>query len=148
MGADRLVASPVPTGCGRIQIAHGEFSVPAPATAELLCGIPLAESAVKAELTTPTGAAILATLAESFGPMPAMRIQRIGCGAGQKDLDHQANILRLLVGEAVKAGKDADRDQVWVLETNLDDTSGEVIGYCIARLWMREPWMSIPRRSR
>lgn len=135
LGADRLVASPVPTGCGRIQIAHGEFSVPAPATAELLCGIPLAESAVKAELTTPTGAAILATLVESFGPVPAMTIQRIGCGAGQKDLDHQANILRLLVGEAAGADQDADRDQVWVLQTNLDDISGEVIGYCIARLW-------------
>lgn len=135
LGADRLAASPVPTGCGRIHIAHGEFSVPAPATAELLCGIPLAESAVKAELTTPTGAAILATLVESFGPMPAMRIQRIGCGAGQKDLEHQANILRLLVGESVEAAGDGQRDQVWVLETNLDNLSGEVIGYCISRLW-------------
>lgn len=133
LGAERLVASPVPTGTGRIKIAHGEFNVPAPATAELLRGIPLAESAVRCELTTPTGAAILATLAGAFGPLPAMKIDRIGYGAGQKELEEQANVLRLLVGES--ATTDAERDQVWVLETNLDDISGEVIGYCLSQLW-------------
>lgn len=134
LGAERLVASPVPTGCGRINIAHGEFSVPAPATAELLRGIPLVESAVRAELTTPTGAAILAVLAESFGPLPSMTIDRIGCGAGYADLEEQANLLRIIVGEAA-AGLPLPCDQVCVLETNLDDLSGELIGYCISRLW-------------
>jgi pyridinium-3,5-bisthiocarboxylic acid mononucleotide nickel chelatase len=134
LGIDRIVASPVPTGMGRIRIAHGEMSVPAPATAELLRGIPLAESNIEAELTTPTGAAILATLADSFGPLPAMKIQRIGYGAGQKDLAERPNILRILAGEAVESPAEQS-DHVCVLETNLDDTSGELIGYCTTRLW-------------
>ena len=132
LGIERAVASAVPTGTGRIRIAHGEFSVPAPATAELLRGIPLAETAIPHELTTPTGAAILATLVESFGPPPAMTIGRIGCGAGRRDLEQQPNVLRLLLGQAAAA--DA-QPQVCVLETNLDDASGELIGYCLGRLW-------------
>lgn len=135
LGVDRIVASAVPTGTGRIRIAHGECGVPAPATAELLRGIPLAESSVEGELTTPTGAAILATLADSFGPLPAMRIERIGYGAGQKDFSAQSNILRLLVGEVAAAAASDDADQVCVIETNLDDTVGELVGYCISRLW-------------
>jgi uncharacterized protein (TIGR00299 family) protein len=133
LGAARLVVSPIPTGAGRITIAHGECNVPAPATAELLRGIPLAACDAQAELTTPTGAAIVAALADGFGPLPAMTIQTIGYGAGQRDLPQQANILRLLVGEATDAPQSADT--VWVLETNLDDASGELIGHCIARLW-------------
>lgn len=131
LGVERIVVSPVPTGTGKITIAHGIMSVPAPATAELLKGIPLAESSIPHELTTPTGAAIVATLADSFGPVPAMKIERIGCGAGQRDLDEQPNLLRLLVGETVDGG---DRDTVWVLETNLDDISGELVGYTTTRL--------------
>jgi uncharacterized protein (TIGR00299 family) protein len=121
----------VPTGTGFVQIAHGRCSVPAPAVGELLRGVPLAPSEVPFELTTPTGAAILAALVESYGPLPAMRIERIGYGAGQRDLEAQANLLRLLVGEAegAQAG-----EQIWVLETNLDDTSGELVGYACARL--------------
>ena len=133
LAAERLVASPIPTGGGRIRIAHGEFSVPAPATAELLRGVPLAESAIEAELTTPTGAAIVTTLAERFGPAPAMTLERIGVGAGCRDLPQQANVLRLLVGEAAEEA--AAADQVCVLETNLDNVSGELVGYCIERLW-------------
>jgi hypothetical protein len=137
LGVERVIASPVPTGSGTIRIAHGECSVPAPATAELLRGIPLAASTIQSELTTPTGAAILATLAESFGPLPAMTIERIGCGAGQKDFSERPNLLRLLLGQSVDAGVgDAPgTDQVCMLETNLDDVSGEVVGHCIARLW-------------
>jgi uncharacterized protein (TIGR00299 family) protein len=135
LGVDRIVASPVPTGTGKVKIAHGECSVPAPATAELLRGVPLAESSAPFELTTPTGAAILATLATSFGPVPSMTVQRIGCGAGQRELEQQPNLLRLLVGTAAEAGDPPGADGVWVLETNLDDTTGELIGYCISRLW-------------
>lgn len=131
LGADRVVASPVPTGQGRVSIAHGTCSIPAPATGELLRGIPLAESSVNCELTTPTGAAILATLAESFGPLPAMTVERIGYGAGQRDLEEQPNLLRLLVGSANEA---LGADQIWVLETNLDDTTGEIIGYATSKL--------------
>ena len=140
LGAERIVASPVPTGCGKIRIAHGECSVPAPATAELLTGIPLAESSIASELTTPTGAAILATMVDSFGPLPSMQIANIGCGAGQRDLERQPNLLRLIVGESTDS-ESADStgateaDQVWVLETNLDDVSGELIGYSTTLLW-------------
>jgi uncharacterized protein (TIGR00299 family) protein len=122
----------VPTGSGTITIAHGRATVPAPATAELLKGIPLAATDIESELTTPTGAAILASLVESYGPLPAMKIERIGYGAGQRDLPDRPNVLRILVGQA---SDDMAADQAWVLETNLDDASGELIGYCIARLW-------------
>jgi uncharacterized protein (TIGR00299 family) protein len=132
LGAQRIVASAVPTGSGFVEIAHGRCSIPAPATAELLKGIPLAESRVLCELTTPTGAAILATLVDSFGPLPAMKIDRIGYGAGQKDLDEQANLLRLLVGESDDGHPG---EQAWMVETNLDDISGELIGHTITRLW-------------
>jgi len=135
LGVDRIVASPVPAGVGRIKIAHGECSIPAPATAELLRGIPLAKSTIEGELTTPTGAAILATLVDSFGPMPAMKIERIGYGAGHKDLAERPNVLRLLVGDVVEEAADNGAEQVCVLETNLDDTGGELVGYCISRLW-------------
>ena len=134
LGVDRVVVSPVPTGSGKIRIAHGECSIPAPATAELLRGVPLAESSIKHELTTPTGAAILVTLADSFGPMPAMKIKRIGYGAGQRDFPQRPNILRLLVGEAVEDAKH-DAEDVCVLETNLDDERGEIVAHCILRLW-------------
>ncbi len=127
LGVDRIVCSPIPTGTGYIQIAHGRVSVPAPATAEMLKGIPLAGSAVEFELTTPTGAAIVATVADEFGPLPAMKIATIGYGAGDRDLKEQANLVRLIVGDAADA---QTADQVWVLETNLDDISGEVIGHC------------------
>jgi hypothetical protein len=118
-----------------------------------LCGIPLAESTVEAELTTPTGAAILATLVDSFGPLPAMTVRRIGCGAGTRELADQPNLLRLLVGSAgdvadeVAADADAATrlgatlldattgDTLWIVETNLDDATGETIGYALDRLW-------------
>ena len=132
LAADRIVCAPVPTGHGTITIAHGRTSVPAPATAELLKGIPIAPSSIEAELTTPTGAAIVATLADDFGVLPAMTIEQIGCGAGDKDFPEQGNILRLLVGQST--GKMC-ADQVCLLETNLDDTSGEVIGHCTEQLF-------------
>lgn len=131
LGVDRIVCSAVPTGTGFVEIAHGRCSIPAPATGELLQGVPIAASDVEGELTTPTGAAIVSTLVDEFGPLPAMTISSIGYGAGQKDFP-QANLLRLLVGEA--AG-DVAGDQIVLLETNLDDTPGEAIGYCVEQLW-------------
>ncbi len=131
LNIDRVIASPTPTGCGQIKIAHGIVSVPAPATAELLRGIPIRESHIESELTTPTGAAILATLADGFGPVPDMQISRIGYGAGTKDFAEQANILRILVGEPVASSG----DRVTVLETNLDDVSGEQIGFAVEQIW-------------
>lgn len=127
----RIIASPTPAGSGTIHIAHGAVSVPAPATAELLRGIPLRSTTIEAELTTPTGAAILATLADGFGPVPDMQIQRIGYGAGHRDLTEQANVLRILIGTPPAD----DQDDIVLLETNLDDMTGEQLGFAIERLW-------------
>ncbi len=138
LGVERIACAPVPTGSGFVEIAHGRCSIPAPATAELLRGIPLADFAVEGELTTPTGAAIAAALIDHFGPPPAMTITHIGYGAGQKDFQHP-NILRLLVGEAASAAGQGVvapiADAVVLLETNLDDATGESLGYAIEQLW-------------
>jgi len=131
LGVGRVVCAPIPTGSGFVKISHGRVSIPAPATAELLKGVPLAPSTVQAELTTPTGAAIAATVAESFGALPSMKIETIGYGAGSRDLDEQPNILRLIVGLTAESD---ESDQVWILETNLDDLSGELIGHTTALL--------------
>jgi uncharacterized protein (TIGR00299 family) protein len=104
LGIERVVCSPVPTGRGYVEIEHGRCSIPAPATGELLRGVPLAALDVEGELTTPTGAAILAAVANEFGPVPAMTVERIGYGAGLKDFP-QPNLLRVLVGEAVVEGR-------------------------------------------
>jgi uncharacterized protein (TIGR00299 family) protein len=130
LGVDRIVCAPVPTGSGFVEIAHGRCSIPAPATAELLRGAPLADLACEGELTTPTGAAIIAALADDFGPLPAMAIEKIGYGAGQKDFP-QPNLLRLLVGQSTAA---AATDSIVLLETNLDDATGETIAYCAEQL--------------
>lgn len=129
---DRIVCSPIPTGTGFLEIEHGRVSIPAPATTELLKGIPLAPSICTCELTTPTGAAIVATVADEFGPLPPMKMQTIGLGAGDRDMKEQANLLRLIIGEAEQ---NIISDQVWVLETNLDDVSGEIVGHCTAKLF-------------
>ena len=131
LGVDRIVCSPVPTGTGSIEIEHGRVTVPAPATAELLRGIPLAASNVAFELTTPTGAAILSTVSDAFGPLPAMTLQTIAYGAGGRELKEQANVVRLMIGEAEAQ---ALSDQILVLETNLDDISGEVIAHATSKL--------------
>lgn len=132
LGVDRIVCSHVPTGTGFVNIAHGRCSIPAPATGELLQGVPIAASEVEGELTTPTGAAIVSTLVDEFGPLPAMTISATGYGSGQKDFEHP-NLLRLLVGETASGGTLGD--QIVLLETNLDDTPGEAIGYCVEKLW-------------
>ncbi len=134
LGVDRIVCSAVPTGTGFVQIAHGRCSIPAPATGELLQGVPIAASDVRGELTTPTGAAIVSTLVDEFGPLPAMTISTTGYGAGQTDFEHP-NLLRLLVGNSNDTT--IQGDQIILLETNLDDTPGEAIGYCIEQLWQK-----------
>jgi uncharacterized protein (TIGR00299 family) protein len=131
LGVERFEASAVPPGRGWVRAAHGKMPLPAPATAELLKGVPLADADVEMELTTPTGAAILTTVCERFGPLPAMTVETIGLGAGTRELPGQANIVRLFVG---KAALPADGDRVWVLETNLDDLPGEVVGYTTTQL--------------
>ena len=159
LGITDVGASIIPTGVGTVKMAHGECPVPAPATAELLKGIPIAASDVPFELTTPTGAVLLKYYAKRFGTLPAMTIQATGVGAGSRDLEQQANILRILVGNLSVKDGDTPRsvehqydnlivsnpqyptttETVWIIETNIDDTTGELIGYCVERLWVLSP---------
>jgi len=131
LGVDQVLCSPVPTGRGQIRIDHGICTVPAPGTAEILKGIPLADVPIDAELTTPTGAAIVRTLVDRFTSLPAMTIEKIGYGAGTMDFPQRANLLRIFVGtESSVVGA----DQVSLLETNLDDITGEVLGFTKQKL--------------
>ncbi len=130
LGVDRIVCSPIPVGSGTVRCAHGIMPIPAPATAELLLGVPLAETDETGELTTPTGAAVLTTLAGDFGPLPAMCVSAIGHGAGTRDGASVPNLLRVFLGEPSDTD---DVDSVVVLETNIDDASGEIIGFAIER---------------
>ena len=131
LGADRVTCSRIPTGRGQVNIAHGVCTIPPPATAELLKGIPLWDVPVDAELTTPTGAAIVKTVVDSFGDLPGMIIDQVGYGAGTMNFHDRANVLRIFVGTTVAR---TDTDQVLLLETNLDDVSGEIIGHTTRRL--------------
>ncbi|WP_182868577.1 nickel pincer cofactor biosynthesis protein LarC [Stieleria mannarensis] len=139
LGITSAMASPVPTGTGSVKIDHGLVAVPAPATAEILRGIPIAPCSIAKELTTPTGAAILKELCSDFGPIPAMVVDAIGYGAGTMDLPDQANMLRVLLGhrgdgESALQNSHVHHDKVVVLETNLDDATGEQIADCVNRL--------------
>ncbi len=127
LGVERFTSRSVPTGQGSVKAAHGLMPIPTPGTAELLRGVPLAASNIKAELTTPTGAAILTTVVSEWIDQPVMRIEQIGYGAGTRDFLEQPNVLRLFVGTREEA---ADRNLIWVLETNLDDLPAEIVGYC------------------
>lgn len=131
LGADRIVCNRIPTGRGYVNIDHGICPIPAPGTAEILKGIPLADVPIEAELTTPTGAAIVRTLADDFGPLPPMTIDAVGYGAGTMTFPQRANLLRLFVGQSVS---EPDVEYVTLLETNVDDVSGEVIGHLHERL--------------
>jgi uncharacterized protein (TIGR00299 family) protein len=135
LNPDSVSSRAVPTGNGMVQCEHGLLPIPAPATAHLLRGIPIAATTLDGEMTTPTGAAILAVNASSFGPAPAMTVERIGTGAGTRDWPGQPNILRLLWGQASSASAPWERDEVWQVETNIDDAPGERIGYAMERLF-------------
>ena len=123
LGVERVACSPMRTGTGTIKCAHGLLPVPAPATARLLVGFPVEPTDVKGELTTPTGAAILTTLACGFGPMPTMTVGALGLGAGHADREDRANVLRVFIGEEQGA---TCGDTVVQLETNIDDMSPEM----------------------
>ena len=127
LGAERITSRSVPTGSGMVQCEHGLMPIPAPGTAALLKGVPLGASTIQAELTTPTGAAILTTIVQEWTDAPVMTIEQIGHGAGTRDFEEQPNLLRLFVGTMATP---TTSDRVWVLETNLDDLPAEVIGYC------------------
>ncbi len=131
LGVDRIYCSPVNVGSGTVNTEHGVLPVPAPATARLLENKPVYARGPALELTTPTGAAILSTLAEDFGFMPAMKIRATGYGAGDRDFPEHANVLRVMIGEASGA---RETTTVSVIEANIDDASPQVIAYAVEKL--------------
>jgi len=128
---DEIICSPLAVGSGSIKSAHGRLPVPAPATALLLEGVPIIRSEEEAELSTPTGVAILTTLASSFTVLPEMRIEKVGYGAGERENKLMPNLLRLFIGQKMPP---AEADQMLVIETNIDDMSPEIFGYLFQRL--------------
>lgn len=131
LGVAEVYGSPVNVGGGTVGTAHGTLPVPAPASVELLRGAPTYSSGIEKELTTPTGAAILSTLARGIGAQPPMRVAAVGYGAGTWDLPGRANVLRVMIGEAAAAG--AADETLTMLETNLDDITPELIGWVTER---------------
>jgi uncharacterized protein (TIGR00299 family) protein len=135
LGIERVFASAIPTGLGMTKTEHGVMPIPGPAVVELLRGAPMYSKGVAAELTTPTGAAILAATVEGFGELPPMRIESIGYGAGTHRLDFP-NLLRILVGAAESATEPrVNASEQLVLETNVDDLNPELYEYVLERVF-------------
>lgn len=136
LGVERFTSSSVATGSGTVKCEHGVMPIPTPATTELLKGVPLRPSPIKSELTTPTGAAILTSIVAEYVDTPALTIDKVGHGAGRKEFMEQPNLLRVFLGRAEPRERPGpDADTIWILETNLDDVPGEVIGYCFDLLF-------------
>ena len=138
---DAVYASPLSLGRGFVRCTHGVMPVPVPGTMELLQGVPIHQTDIPKELVTPTGAALITTLSQGFGVMPQMRLDRIGYGAGTRDLAQRPNLLRLCLGEKT-ANTDLKRthhhtetDSVDIIETNVDDMSPEITGYVTTQLF-------------
>lgn len=133
LGWPRVVCSPLHVGHGMVTMEHGTFPVPGPATAEILRGRPCYATHVEGELVTPTGAALAVTLADGFGPLPSMRLQKVGYGAGSRQYDRHPNILRALLGDLLADG--AVRETILVLETTIDDMNPQLYGHLMERLF-------------
>lgn len=131
LGVEEVRASAVPTGSGKVRMAHGLYPIPAPATAELLKGIPLAPSHAQGELTTPTGAGVLRALVSHFGPLEHFIVDQIGFGAGTKDFE-VPNVLRAMLGRVTVT---TARETIHVLEAQLDDCTAETCGYVMEQLF-------------
>ena len=130
---DRVIASPLPTGSGVIHCEHGTFPVPAPATMEILKGKPMFGGPFEGELVTPTGAALVATLADEFGPVPPLRVDKVGYGAGTRDPEDHPNLLRGFLGRLDEPA--ALLEKVLVIQTTIDDLNPQVYGYLMERLF-------------
>ena len=138
---DTVYASPLSLGRGFVRCAHGVMPVPVPGTMELLKGVPIHQTDIPKELVTPTGAALITTLSQGFGVMPQMRLDRIGYGAGTRDLEQRPNLLRLCLGEKTSdtglktTHHHTETDSVDIIETNVDDMSPEITGYVTTQLF-------------
>ena len=133
LGIEKVYASPVPLGRGFVKGAHGQIPLPAPATVALLEGVPVVGSELMVETVTPTGAVLLTSLAADFGPLPEMRLQSVGYGAGGRDLPIP-NVLRLLIGEQEKS-QGIRAELLSLLETNIDDLNPEIFAYVMEKLF-------------
>ena len=135
LGIETVYASRIPVGTGFVECDHGVLPLPAPATLELLKGIPVYASSIEKELVTPTGIAILKHVVQSFGTIPEMKIERIGYGAGSRDLKIP-NLLRVWIGET-EVKQEYEEDEVILIETNIDNMNPEILGYALERLLER-----------
>jgi uncharacterized protein (TIGR00299 family) protein len=131
LGITTIASSPIHLGSGTVRTSHGILPVPAPATAELLRNVPVYSSDIALELTTPTGAAIISTLAQTYGPLPPMKVSKTAYGAGSTDLPGRPNVLRILLGEPAVP---YEEDSSVLIETNIDDMNPQVYEYVIERL--------------
>lgn len=131
LGIERFMSSPLHVGSGTIKMAHGTFPVPPPAVTQLLIGVPFYSGEISGELLTPTGAAIITTMCSEFGPIPLMTTDATGYGAGTREYKDFPNVLRVMIGTTEIKTK---RDQtLWMLETNLDDASPQIVGHVMER---------------
>jgi uncharacterized protein (TIGR00299 family) protein len=139
LGIKKITASPLPLGKGFVTCRHGKLPVPAPAAIGILKGVPVYGTEIPHELVTPTGAAIIASVAQSFGVLPDMIVKAIGYGAGQRDLAERPNLLRIIAGSESPAAPDANEalleDQIEIVETSIDDMNPELFGHLMDRLF-------------
>lgn len=129
---ERFVCSPLHVGSGMVKMAHGQFPIPPPAVTELLKGVPFYATEIKGELLTPTGAAIITSVCSEYGPIPQMTIAATGYGAGTREYQDFPNALRVMVGQT-EVSSPAD-EHLWMLETNLDDATPQIIGHVMDRV--------------
>jgi uncharacterized protein (TIGR00299 family) protein len=132
---DTLYSSSLNVGSGAVKTEHGLLPVPAPATACLLKGLPVYSSDIMFELTTPTGAVLISSLAKGFGSIPAMKILKTGSGAGNKDFKGQPNVLTMMIGERSVVSGQRSEERVTIIETNIDDMNPQVYGYVMKKLF-------------
>jgi uncharacterized protein (TIGR00299 family) protein len=131
LGIERFVCSPLHLGSGTVEMDHGRFPVPPPAVAELLKGAPVYSTDIKGELVTPTGAAIITTVCSEFGPVPKLKLESTGYGAGTREYKGFPNALRVLIGDDAQ---DAASETLWIIETNVDDMSPQIFGHVMDRV--------------
>lgn len=129
---DRFICSSLHVGSGFVKMDHGQFPIPPPAVAELLKGVPFYATDIKGELLTPTGAAIITSVCSEYGPIPQMTTEVTGYGAGTREYQDFPNVLRVMIGETESGG--ATDERLWMLETNLDDASPQIIGHVMDRV--------------
>lgn len=136
LGVERFVCSKIHVGSGFAQMAHGKFPVPPPAVAELLAGVPIYSTEIEGELITPTGAAIISTVCDSYGVIPEMTVEATAYGGGTRTYDGFPNILRIIVGESeTNVRRTTNNDLLTLIETNIDDLSPQILGFVMERVF-------------